>query len=664
MMDAVLTTFIRQDLANKSLLMNAIAQIIIKILYQSDLSSNGIYEKTISIVKHKIEKTRIENVLNDLMHSGKVLNTSGIFSLGISYRNQIKEFTNLRNSRFKKAIENHFANAPLEKNILENWFNDINIAFFREYNNEWLEDFIGRSRSKRTYIEKFKKSIGKTVFNKYKIKTDIADWLFSRYLLFLKSSDGESGLLMLDYANSLFAAKLLSANIFADISAKEMFQNTTVILDTNILLCLNLEKDEYNEVYKSLEEIFILLGIEPIFFHITQEEYYRVIEYKISQLKKVIGNFDEQVISSSDDVFLQTLLHRNCKTDDDLDRFFDTLREIPVHIFQELPINKFDNREISDYINNEVTTKKLQSKMNEIYMRIRKQPKREKSLDHDAGLLSGLSYVINENIFPAWILTRDGTVNTYSIEHVRIGERPLAIKLDSLINMLCINEGGIDVNSTDFGTMFSRFIKNDIIPLTGTFQLEDLTRMSEIESSVSQLPQDDIINLAKEVNYDRLKGDPEHIIALKIQRSIQAYKIEIKDELASVKNDLSSVKESEKKLQIKHENAENNFKAKRTRELDDKMFKFRLRFWIGFIFQILFILVLSFFVYFLINKGESNVSSVLITFVINILTNIITYKKIWSPKHLMRIKKMKNEIRIIVDKEWDELCKNNCSTVD
>lgn len=334
------------------------------------------------------------------------------------------------------------------------------------------------------------------------------------------------------------------------------------------------------------------------------------------------------------------MLYRNCNDDEDFDRFYNSLSELPDLFFNELIITEYDNREISDYIGKEVSTKKLQREMNEIYMRYHNFSKREKSLNHDAGLISGLSYMKNNITSSTWILTRDGTVNTYSIEHAVNEERPLAVNLNSLINILCINDGGIDINSTDFGPLFSQFIKNDVIPLSDTFQLEDLTRMSEIESLVSQLPHDNVIRLAKEINHDRLKGETDNKIALKIQRSIQSYKIEIKDELEATKNNLSNTIKRERVLLNKHENIENNFKEERKKELlKINIRKLKIFHWGLFILQIGIIFTLSFFLFKLIIFDKQNTfNSVIIALIVNILTSLISYKKFLLPNYFKKKK--------------------------
>jgi hypothetical protein len=654
-----LTTYIRQDLANKSLLINALAQIIIKILYQKELNKDEILKETITILNYRIKPERIASVLDILTKNGTIINSRNYFSLVQKTKQSIDDLTNIRNRRFEKALETYFKNSGLSKDVLSNWFDDMNITFFNNYNTEWIEDFIGRSKEKRTYIENFYSLDTSNILQKHHIPNCNKEWLFGQYIQFLKSNDSENGALMLDYANSLFASKLVSANIFADSSIKEMFSGTKVIFDTNVLLYLNLENDKYADAYKALEEVFILLDIKPIYFHITKNEYNRAVEHKIRQMQKVIDDYDEEVLMQSDDVFLQTLFYRNCKNEEEYNIYYDEIRNIPKFIFSDLEITEYDNREIIEYIDSEVSKNIYQQKMNEIFQRRHAFSKKKTSLDHDAGLISGLGFLKNES--EAWILTRDGTVHNYSLEHTKQGERPIAVNLGTIINLLCINEGSIDIDSSDFAPIFSQFVKNKVAPLLDCFQLEDLTRMSEIESSVSQLPKENLVNLANEINRDRMKGEADEKIALKIQRNIQAYKIEIKDELASTKIDLSASKEREKKLLEKQEQHEVKYKEQTKNDLISKKMPKLLRcFIVGCVFQMLLLIILFFILmYFIILNKQSILSSIICSVVVNILTGFVSYKRLWIPNYLRQKENKLKEIDIEVEKKWNELNKDN-----
>jgi hypothetical protein len=662
MRNSILTTFIRQDSANKPLLFNALSQIVVKTLFQyTELNKDDLYKNVNKAVNFRVDKNKIESVLEELQQTNNISLNENKYSLSMTYKQKVENCINARDIRFDNAIQKYFSNPPIEPNILKSWFDDMNISFFSEYNNDWLEDFIGRSEKRRSYLTNYNSLSNKKIFDKYNIADNDAKWLFDQYLLFLKSNDPEIGLLMLDYANSLFAAKLISANVFADTSVKEMLQDSVVILDTNILLYLNLEKDIYTESYKSLEDIFILLNIQPIYFHITKEEYSRVISYKIDMLKQTIATFDEDVIKESSDPFLQTSLYRNCSEEEHYEIYYESLREMPRYFYKELGITEYDNREIIDHIENEGNKKILQEKMDEIYFRYRGKHKRENNLNHDAGLVNGLDYLKKER--KAWILTRDGTVHAYSVENTRHGDYPIAINLNSIINLLCVNEGGIDIDSSNFGPLFSQFVKKDIMPFIDSFQLEDLTRMSEIEQQVSQLPDQNIIELAKDVNHDRLRGVKDENIALKIHRCIQSYKIEVKDELETVKAALSNSKNEVEKLSNRNETVETNYKSRRKNELEnEKIPKLRRKFISRFVLQLVFLIISIMVIYIFIKQNSNNNHyTIIIGLTINVLTGFIFNKYLWPPNFFSLKKKLKKEIEHQVNKDWEELNLNELS---
>ena len=417
----------------------------------------------------------------------------------------------------------------------------------------------------------------------------------------------------------------------------------------------------YSSSYKSLEEIFILLNIEPYYLHITKEEYARVIEFKINQMENVKENYDDKVISESSDAFLQTMLFRHCHEQEDYENFFNSLKEIPSHIYQELRIKEYDNREISEYISKKCQENKLQTKMNEIYMRFRNHSKKENSLNHDAGLITGIEYLRQER--DAWILTRDGTVHTYSVENTKMGDIPFAISLRALINLLCVNEGGIDIDSSNFRPLFSNFIKNDLMPFSDVFGIEDLTRMSEIETQVLQLPEEKIIELAKEINHQRFSEESDSKIAVTIQRKIQSYKIDVKDRLDLVETELVLARKEKGKAHVQQKLVEQNFKREKTKELKKlRLPKIKMKFIFRFIFQF-FILIVSFLIirFVIWNDYQNNLISVLIGIGVNIITGVIEKKYLWIPNYFKLIKKEESKIIKIVDSDWIKLNDGNCT---
>lgn len=662
MRKSISTTYIKQNLAYRPLLNNAIAQIVIKILFENDhLDIDTLYTKMEKILSHPFSKTRLEEVLIDLEKESKLKKSNNNFSLRKSYRYEIESIKKERDSRFKYALGTYFKNYPYDSEIIKNWFDEMNVAFFTEYSSEWIEDLIGRSKRKKTYVSHFETLNDKNIFNKHKIKYEHRAQLVNDFILYLRSNDQYVAALMMDYANSLFAAKLITANIFADKSIVDILSDSKVIIDTNVLLPLNLEKDKYSDSYDILEKIFLKLNIKPVYLHGTKEEYIRVIDYKIDLLKNLLYKYDMAVLKKSTDVFIQTLIYRNCSEDEHFENYYNSLREIPSIFKNSLPIVEEDYYEINEYIAKSKDSKKVKQKMNEIYLRNHDEGKKDKSLQHDSELIIGAQFLQKNE--KAWILTRDGTVHTYAIENKISGNMPLALTVDTIISLLSVNDGGVDLDPSEFGSVFAQFVMNDVVITRDAFKIEDLTKMIEIESEIASLPSEQIIEIAREINHDRFIGAKESEIALKIQRKMQSYRIEIKDELSATQIKLANEKKENDALLDIQERIKTGFKEKRTSELkDSKLSKFKKKVFLEVIGQIvIMILATAFAIYILKHNNESQTLIVnsIIGVLINLITGYFSIKKLWFPTYLKGKDKIIKTIEREVEDEWENLKKKD-----
>jgi len=479
------------------------------------------------LVGSQIDDTRIDESLNELVKNSYVKKSKGNYKIRDFYRRKLKSLYDQRSQRLNSVLEEYFSDSDLDKGTLQSWFEDMNTKFFSEYSMNWIEDVIGRSDKNRKYINTLKILDDNAIHKKHKIDKKLCTWLNDQYIQFLRSNNPEDQLLMWDYANTMFSCQLIAANIYADDSILDIFENATMVLDTNILMCLDLEKDNYSDAYESLESIFEKLKITPVYFHITKEEYSKAIRNKIDEITRILRKYSIEVLVESDDTFIKTALGRKCTKEEDFITFFEQIKNIPDKFNNSLEIEELDYRELSVAIENGQKDTKLKEALNEIFKRLHNHEKTHSILGHDAGLIAGTQFLRSDG-GNVWILTRDGSIHTYSTENAKANKYPLAVSLKTLINLFSVSDGGIDLKPTDFLPLFSNFIRNDVIPEKNTFQIEDLTRMYEIQDQITQMPKEDIVKLAKEVNRDRISGVTDSKIALKVQRRIQSYKIRSK----------------------------------------------------------------------------------------------------------------------------------------
>lgn len=660
-MDKLISTiYIKQDIAHQSLLVNAISQAIVKILYAANESSDfrDIKADLQKIVGSQIEDRRIDEALNELVKNSYVKKSGEKYKIRDSYRDRLKSLYDQRRQRLNSVLEEYFSESDLDKRTLQSWFEDMNTKFFSEYSRNWVEDIIGRSDKNRKYVTTFKTLNDNSINKKYKIKKDLHTWLNTQYLKFLRSNDQENQLLMWDYANTMFSCQLIAANIYADQSLLDIFENSTMVLDTNVLMCLDLEKDVYSDAYESLESIFEKLKINPVYFHITKEEYCKAIRNKVDEITRILKKYDIEVLLESTDTFLQTAIGRKCTKEEHFDTFFEEIRKVPDRFNNSLEIKELDYRELSDAIENGQQNTRLKDSLNEIYKRHHNYEKSKQILKHDAGLIAGAKF-LRATGNNTWVLTRDGSIHTYSVESVKATNRPIALNLKTLINLFSVSDGGIDLKPTDFLPLFSNFIKNDVIPEKNTFQIEDLTRMYEIQDQITQLPKDDIVELANEISRDRMFGIADSRIALKVQRRIQTYKIEVKDELSATQRSYSSAKDEIEKLTNEMQKRKENFMKRRKHELlSDFCKKSRNTRIIAFLIQIFILMLISAGLLFLYGKNMEDANTLLasiVALIINVLANAISIKTIYESLFNNKEKRFKLQIDNIIDKEWSNI---------
>ena len=122
-----------------------------------------------------------------------------------------------------------------------------------------------------------------------------------------------------------------------------------------------------------------------------------------------------------------------------------------------------------------------------------------------------------------------------SLNFIKINIEDTDIKLETLSNMLAIDNGGIEINPQDYTHLFASIIKKGLIPNKEIFKIADLSRMLETEAQITQLPPDEIIKIAKDVNRNRAIGLEDEKIGLELTRKIQGAKLKIVDDLQETK---------------------------------------------------------------------------------------------------------------------------------
>lgn len=564
------TLYIKHDSQFKTLSKIALSQLILKIVY---LKGDGTLFRQIeaelnTVLSSPVSKKDVEDAIRVLVKARKLHVKSNRHFIHNDYKDEITTEVDSNKNLLSKILDKYFSKAESSKSDIENWFNDAVICFFEKYSFEWFQQIAYKGKNGSNSVPNIHEILDTTSLNNKEIKEEDKEWLKSQFIKFVDSEDSDDNLLFWYYGISMFSSRLITARNYADGITIEMFKNSKFILDTNILMILDLEEHELSTSLESLETILEQLEISPVYLNTTREEYLRAMDWRRTETTKVFENFKLHVLQSSDCPFIQTALRRRCSNGDDVKRMFETLMDMPQVFNDSLAVECYDYAELSEAIEIGEHNAELKAAINETYKKRTKRDKRDKPLSHDAGVISGANFIRKSE--KCWIITSDSIMKRYAIEHCIRDENEIAVGLDVIIGLMAVNSGGTALDASNFAPLFKNLIKYSLVPESDAFEVKDLAFILRTNIKINELPNDKVIEVAKEVKRLRVSGEEEESVALFLRRFIEGDTIgmvkEVEDALSKESLAKSKRDEAEKERDIAYD----EIRERRRGELRDK----------------------------------------------------------------------------------------------
>lgn len=564
------TLYIKHDSQFKTLSKIALSQLILKIVYLKGdgTSLRQIEAELTTVLSSSISKNDIGDAINMLIKSRKLNVKSNRHFIHNDYKSELsKEIANNKDLR-SKILSKYFSKAESNLNDIENWFDDSMICFFEKYSFEWFQQVSYKGKNGSNLVPNIHEILDAVLLNNAKIIDADKDWLKNQFVRFIDSEDSDDNLLFWYYGISMFSSRLITARNYADGITIEMFRNSKFILDTNILMILDLEAHELSNSFESLEAIFEQLNISPIYFHLTRDEYLGAMDWRRVETIKVFENFQLSVLKQSDCPFIQTALRRRCKNGEDVQRMFEKLMDLPIVFSSRLPIVCYDYTELSEVIEIGQNDVELKSKINSVYKKRTGRDKRDKPIIHDAGMIKGAQLIRKEE--NCWIVTSDSTMKRFAIESCIRDENEIAVGLDVIIALMAVNSGGVNIDASNFAPLFKNLIKYSLVPESVAFEIKDLAFILRTNIKINELPTDKVIEVAKAVKRMRVSGEGDENIALYLRRFMESDAIGISKEIEAALNKESIAKTKRDEAERERDAAYDVIRDKRSGELRDK----------------------------------------------------------------------------------------------
>lgn len=570
-MDEIIKSlYLRLDANTSTLTRSAIGQILVKIIYSLGrlVSKEEVFKAYAQLNNiNKADENQLLEILEELVNKD-IRKRDGKYYLSTNKKEKIKKSLEQAEDRKNEIVDNYFSNTFSDRNIIEDWLQDVTIKFFECYSDEWISDLLTGHKTVSRSETSIKDLIGKRTFNNSRLDKRDKQILPKKFFDFINDNKGVVNDYLWDYGTSAFAAKLIRNQNGIDSLTIDSFKNSTCILDTNILLFISLES-RFKDGIVALEKVFQSLNVDVAYLYITLKEYQAKVSCQKDMTMRNLDKYGYDIASIPNDDFTNSAKELLCKTLDDFERFFDEKAKIPSKVHDILPIKLLDNdKELVEVIEKAQKDNNKISELNGLFRDLTGHDKKQNALVHDIGLLKGTEHLRKSGKF--FVVSEEVCVNLYSKRQPLSDNLPLAIRIDTLINVLAANNDGDTFKASDYVPLFANIVRAGLIPDKDTFRQEELYDLYDMDEQVAQLPSDKIKDIVLEMHELLLKGTDEKVLSRELKSKITKGKIKVVSDLNDTRHALS-FSERERERQEREKNlAINALKETLTEEIGKK----------------------------------------------------------------------------------------------
>ncbi len=293
-------------------------------------------------------------------------------------------------------------------------------------------------------------------------------------------------------AQNYYLSKVLSLDPGGLLLSKELFGNSFLYLDTNILLnALDPNAKHYKSfeiVSRACKQLNICLQV----CQITLDEMVNVVESLYYIIEKVENQIPEETLPNVGNSLFQTYLDRVIRsTELSKDGFFELFLYPMKELERYHEIELIDDDWFSEAKEDPFTIR-LAQRIKTEFLRRRRREKTDRAAMHDALLFRWINIERERRGKKAWIVTLDTTlpVLTHAEEH---DKQPSALLLDALLQW--VYPVGIFEESEEYlASFYSEVLKYQLLPQDIYFDLQDFLIFADMEWSCKELPAEDVEN--------------------------------------------------------------------------------------------------------------------------------------------------------------------------
>lgn len=574
--------YIQVDASYETLTNSAIAQLLVKLLFRcaepvSDKELLGIY--TNDLPKKSIDEAVYSKILEQLVDKHEIQYKNKKYYLSTAKKKKIQQSIDEAHNRVEQILQKYFRGKYHSSDeIVSRWFEDVTFRFFEIYADAWISSLLEGGSAINNQAE----SIKSTIENRTKSFPDIdkrdLNILPTLFFSFITARDSIVDAYLWEHGTSRFAAQLISNRHGINQLTIDAFKDSTCVLDTNILIFIALAAGSVKDSFKLLEQTFQQLNINSQILYITSEEYRHRVSIQRDATLNNISHFGSKNSSNiANDDFTKCAKALHCESEEDFARFFDSIQDFPEVIHENVEIELFDNdRQLNDVITRAQNDEDKKQYLNSLYIAVKNRDKRPNALTHDVGLIEGVKH-LRANGHKVFILSEEASINAYSKNQPLDKGLPLAIGIDTLLNVLATN-GGTITDSSEYTALYATLIRHNLFPHEQTFTQCQLYELYKLNNRIAKLTEEETERIAWEAHEKMVKGLPEEDLRLFINDTITASELALRDEISKKEEELDSMKlglkkETHGKLKFKNAFEESIYNEEHRKLLKKMIFR-------------------------------------------------------------------------------------------
>lgn len=588
--DLIVATHLYYDLGSKPLRAQALAEEFIKALYLSESGCISKIEWKQNVARlvglRAISDEDTELAIGLLLEKGFINKTRELWSLEDITKKNINDEIVAAELRINKILKKHFSIGVDQREVLS-WFKEATADFFTEYGKMYSKILL-RQKISLPDISQLENILEKSVkgHDLGKKKTD----LLGCFICFLKDDDPDITKHIWSLAQSMISARVISATTGPDPFSVDEFSGAKILVDTNILILAAIEEGinvkTFSALANSLKEIDATLHI----IRTTKDEYESLILRKRASTLKVLAEGESiETLKVSGDLFIQAAITLGCKEIGDFERFYDSIQRAPENV-DGVDIKLEDFPDVEKSIELGLKNTKVQSEISAEWAKLHKSTKHIKSIEHDA-TLNSVALQFREKEDKSFVLTRDRSMQNYSIRNTDHKHMPMWIPIELLIQILATYGAGPTHNPEDFAPLLRLLIESEFQTRINTFEIEDLRELIEIDQRAIELNLEDKTELATLIKRLRFEGKLRNSgeIQRALQRKLQLYKLSETEQVLYLQEQVKTLVHKEQ-IQIQ------NSREELIKELIPKQ---RRKIYLKYILILLMVIILGFMLMYL-----------------------------------------------------------------